>query len=219
MAYDDLTHKKEQREARRAAGLCVKCGKSPPRQGRRTCAGCGVRSVEATSAWRERNPEAVRSYGARLSRYRKVWRKRRRDAGKCIDCGGTPRSGAVRCEACGEKRRAAGAKFRAADRERQRWYMIKHKYGLTRKEWDAVFATQGNRCAICLTDDHGGRGWHTDHNHKTGEVRGILCEPCNKGIGLFRDSPVALQRAARYVVVRGGNTTEHQAPLLNTEGV
>lgn len=41
---------------------------------------------------------------------------------------------------------------------------------------------------------------------------------CNVALGGFRDDPVILQRAARYLVIRGGKTSERQAPLIGTEG-
>jgi hypothetical protein len=40
---------------------------------------------------------------------------------------------------------------------------------------------------------------HVDHDHGTGEIRGLLCVPCNNTLGLFREDPDLLKRAARYV--------------------
>jgi hypothetical protein len=45
-----------------------------------------------------------------------------------------------------------------------------------------------------------GRGrWHIDHDHVTGQVRGLLCNNCNRGIGYFGDDPQVMTAAARYV--------------------
>lgn len=81
------------------------------------------------------------------------------------------------------------------------------KYGLSHSQYHALLVKQGNACAICglqfesAPTSHAnlGRRPHVDHDHATGRVRGILCGPCNKGIGFFRDSPSALRRAARYL--------------------
>lgn len=72
-------------------------------------------------------------------------------------------------------------------------------YGLSRGEKTALLTKQGGACAICGTDAPGARGWMTDHDHKTGKVRGVLCPGCNLGLGGFRDSSAALRRAADYV--------------------
>ena len=85
------------------------------------------------------------------------------------------------------------------DPEKERWRHILRKYNLTKEQWEELFARQGNCCAICQTRDPGSTyGWHTDHDHETGEVRGILCMGCNRGIG-FLNSPIALQSAAAYL--------------------
>jgi hypothetical protein len=38
-----------------------------------------------------------------------------------------------------------------------------------------------------------------DHDHETGEVRGLLCAPCNRGIGLLQDKIEVLESAAQYL--------------------
>jgi Recombination endonuclease VII len=74
-------------------------------------------------------------------------------------------------------------------------------YGLSQEQWDRLIALQGNRCAVCKTTQPGGRGerWHIDHDHVTGQVRGLLCHLCNVGIGNLRDDPQIMMAAARYV--------------------
>lgn len=79
----------------------------------------------------------------------------------------------------------------------------KYIYGLTQAEFDALLAAQGFRCAICRTPNSAGAvglDWIVDHDHATKEVRGLLCEFCNIGLGRFRDDPEVLQRAAEYLV-------------------
>jgi hypothetical protein len=38
-----------------------------------------------------------------------------------------------------------------------------------------------------------------DHCHKSGQIRGLLCNACNKGLGLFKDSPIILEKAIKYL--------------------
>jgi hypothetical protein len=72
-------------------------------------------------------------------------------------------------------------------RERKEWNLVK-KFGITADEWDAIFESQGRRCALpdCRSDTPRCKyGWHTDHDHKTGKVRGILCAKCNQALGFY----------------------------------
>lgn len=83
----------------------------------------------------------------------------------------------------------------------QRAKNIKKNFGMTLEEWDALFASQGHRCAICWTSTPGGKHnqWHTDHVHETGIVRGILCALCNLGLGCFSDDASKLTLAVDYL--------------------
>ena len=57
-------------------------------------------------------------------------------------------------------------------------------YGITLAQKALILREQGNCCAVCRRDVPGSsRGWFTDHNHATGEVRGVLCINCNTFIG------------------------------------
>lgn len=76
---------------------------------------------------------------------------------------------------------------------------LSRKYGLSQAAWDEMFAGQGFACAVCGTEEHGGMNWATDHNHKTGEVRGILCRACNLALGMAGDNPSTLDLMAQYL--------------------
>jgi hypothetical protein len=82
-------------------------------------------------------------------------------------------------------------------------------YNLSEKQLLQMAADQGGACAICgyVPDPSTAQGvdkrLHVDHNHKTGEVRGLLCRACNTGIGLLQDSPKVLRKAEEYLE-RGG---------------
>jgi predicted nucleic acid-binding Zn ribbon protein len=79
---------------------------------------------------------------------------------------------------------------------------LRHEaYGLTRRELELLLA-QHERCAICGTDDWGGKGPlgpQVDHDHATGRVRGVLCGNCNQGLGRFKDDPDLRRAAISYL--------------------
>jgi hypothetical protein len=86
---------------------------------------------------------------------------------------------------------------------------IKRHFGLSLEEYEAAVLSflefQDGRCAICRSDDpspYRGSTWALDHDHATGVLRGVLCQPCNIGLGHFKDSPEALTRAATYLRTR-----------------
>ena len=87
-------------------------------------------------------------------------------------------------------------------RRKEREAKLKNAYGITIKDFDTMLAEQDGRCAICCTVKPHSK-WHVDHCHETGEVRGILCQLCNVGIGAFRDSQDALAMAQIYLRPRG----------------
>ena len=63
---------------------------------------------------------------------------------------------------------------------------------------------QGGGCAICQkTPEENGRRLAVDHNHTTGDVRGLLCTQCNVGLGNLGDSVERLRSAIRYLNERG----------------
>lgn len=79
--------------------------------------------------------------------------------------------------------------------------VLRAKYGMTLEDFAAMVAAQGSRCAICASDDPGGRWgtWCIDHDHQSGRVRALLCVACNSGIGHLRDDPVRCDAAAAYL--------------------
>ena len=127
-------------------------------------------------------------------------RKLQRNAGvsarRCA-CGAevATRVGKPVCPACRKDPRGTE---QLQARERRRTLAL---YGLTQEEWDRLIALQANSCAVCKTTEPGGRSerWHIDHDHVTGQVRGLLCHRCNMGIGFLRDDPQIMMAAARYV--------------------
>jgi len=75
---------------------------------------------------------------------------------------------------------------------------LRNRYGIDEKQWQAINDKQGGVCAICDSPPKK-RRLHTDHDHKTGQIRGILCFSCNYGLRWFKDKASLLSRAARYI--------------------
>jgi hypothetical protein len=86
-----------------------------------------------------------------------------------------------------------------ADRETRRKRDLSKKYGITVEDWDWLWAEQNGRCAACQIDLNTVKVC-VDHDHKTNEVRGLLCNECNHGLGKFKDDAETLMRAAQYVL-------------------
>lgn len=106
------------------------------------------------------------------------------------------------CKSCQKKysekyRNDKRAKVREANRQSH----LKREYGLTAEAHKALLESHNNKCAICRADkDWGGRKYlSVDHDHKTGKVRGVLCNSCNVALGLLKDDPQRLRAAADYL--------------------
>lgn len=91
---------------------------------------------------------------------------------------------------------------------RQNAYLLK-RYGMSLVAYHSMLEAQRNTCAICCTPLSPQRGTHVDHNHQTQQIRGILCNACNRGLGYLKDSPQLLQRAIDYLQKPGNMVTEH----------
>lgn len=105
-------------------------------------------------------------------------------------------------EKMAEYLRKRPATYKAIARKAARKFHLK-LYGLTSKSYEALIESQKNCCAICgtgfsWTDGHN-RKPHIDHDHKTKQVRAILCGRCNIGIAAFLEKPMLLHAASEYL--------------------
>lgn len=195
----------KQRRAELAAGhTCSRCRKQPAREGRKTCASCGTFDAKrvggqflalvaqglcghcgkapvtaegkrhCTPCW-EKVSAQMRQRGVRL----RVIADR---DNLCVACFKNPRTDdRRRCESCLLK-----AKVRAHE-----------KYGLTFEQLEAMAPV----CQICGKEDRI-YAMAIDHDHQDLVIRGLLCMPCNTGLGSFRDSPELLEKAIHYLKTR-----------------
>lgn len=102
--------------------------------------------------------------------------------------------------------------------QRHKDYHRQARYGLSVERFSEMVQEQDARCAICQTLFVEGVHLHVDHDHACcpGEktcgqcVRSLLCSPCNRGLGGFRDDPFLLHVAAEYVIChKESNATAH----------
>jgi len=87
------------------------------------------------------------------------------------------------------------------------------KYGKTIGQRQSILDKQNGKCAICL-DKLSGRLRHgvkspfaiageLDHNHATGKVRGLLCQPCNTALGLLKEDIKIIESMREYITAYG----------------
>ncbi|MGW0625110.1 endonuclease VII domain-containing protein [Streptomyces sp. NPDC002758] len=150
-------------------------------------------------------PDGLQAYCRECSA--EYYRQRQEAKGKKVRDKVFVPSGHKRCPQCGEVKPHAewernksssdgwASYCRECRAERNRVSYFKRKYGLTEAERDAMIASQMGLCAICLSAP----AVHVDHCHKTGRVRVVLCFNCNSGLGLLRDDPETVSRAADYL--------------------
>jgi Recombination endonuclease VII len=158
--------------------------------------------AEYMREWKKKNPERVREINRR---YRERNREKAREAARNWRARNLLRSrdAALRwAKANPEAHKASSTRWRQLhpDRARANWRRsdLKNKYGITLAEYDALLQAQNGRCAVCETKPTQ-KILHVDHDHVTGELRGLLCSACNTALGLLNDDPKRIRALAAYV--------------------
>lgn len=88
------------------------------------------------------------------------------------------------------------------NRDKRKNYYLKRTYGITLAQYHEMLSNQGGVCAICGTDDPKGKSgtyFVVDHNHETGENRQLLCNRCNRCLGLVAESADTLLSMVEYL--------------------
>lgn len=126
---------------------------------------------------------------------------------RCCSCGVDADEANPRCRNCTReyvaewRQRNKAAQKKIADRNNAkngRRHYLKYRYGITPEQYDEMLEAQEGVCAICKEAPTQQR-LAVDHDHKTGEVRGLLCFSCNTALGHFRDDPERLISASDYL--------------------
>lgn len=131
----------------------------------------------------------------------------------CTQCGANyepnPRGPRIKyvglCPKCRKKKHTEVhiQKHREAYLQKHRFYHKKHAYGIDAKKFAKLYQDQAGQCAICgirfppLSKRE--KRIVVDHNHLTGEVRGLLCGQCNSAVGMAKESVYIVERLLLYL--------------------
>lgn len=122
----------------------------------------------------------------------------------CISCGGRIHYKTINAQMCGDCVGLVDT-YEGVDANR-----IARVYEIGPEVHGRLYVMQKGRCAICHVES---KALVIDHNHETGEVRGLLCNTCNLGIGQFHDNAAVLARAAAYVLDPPALTPQAKAEI------
>ena len=97
-------------------------------------------------------------------------------------------------------RSKAGKKYRASHdgKATQRKGHLRRRYNLTSSQHLSMYVNQNGCCAVCKRAIPYDK-IHTDHNHVTGEVRGLLCPTCNLLVGHVENHLENLPTVLNYI--------------------
>lgn len=124
----------------------------------------------------------------------------RRAPKRCVDC---EREGITTKRKAPHPGPRCASHHRAKRNARRNYSHEKHigeTYGITSDEYWAIHKAQGGKCAICRRATGARKKLSVDHCHKTGMVRGLLCQKCNRDVlGHLRDEIEAFERGIVYL--------------------
>ena len=98
------------------------------------------------------------------------------------------------------KRQIRAARRKDRDPFVQRKAELKRLYGITFDDYVNLYKKQNGVCAICLQECKTRKSLSVDHDHDTMAVRGLLCNRCNRAIGMLGEDPDILERAKEYIL-------------------
>lgn len=101
------------------------------------------------------------------------------------------------CSKCDQLKELQSKAWAKANPDSRRSTRLKFNYGIDLSKYEELFDLQGGCCKICQKHRSVfSSNLSVDHDHKTGKVRGLLCNPCNQAMGLLKEDYMAIKRAA-----------------------
>jgi hypothetical protein len=93
-----------------------------------------------------------------------------------------------------------GREYRRKNREHRKDIALKYSFGISLEEYNKIFDRQEGKCAICgIPRNETNKDFAVDHNHETGEIRGLLCLYCNRMLGDAKDKVETLRKGIEYL--------------------
>lgn len=104
----------------------------------------------------------------------------------------------ISCDVLRNLKRTSSAKYKVYKRD----FDLRKNYNITLEDFNSMLKSQENRCKICsiLYIPGQNKEFCVDHCHKTGKVRGVLCNNCNRMLGFIKDSIEILDKAKIYLI-------------------
>lgn len=91
-------------------------------------------------------------------------------------------------------KRAAKRKLQTTKDYHKNWN-LKDRFGITLDEFNLMVESQGGGCWVCNSTNK----LSVDHDHATGKIRGILCNSCNRSLGLLHDDIPRIRKLIDYL--------------------
>ena len=111
------------------------------------------------------------------------------------------------CKKCSSR---AVVEWQRANTDKVSAIRRKFNYGISHEDYTNKLVSQEYRCDCCKEPLHleNRQSVHLDHNHETGQVRGILCRSCNYMVGHAKDSPDRLSAGVAYLKAYQGASND-----------
>lgn len=115
----------------------------------------------------------------------------------------TPDGKRYDCKNCKKKRKPNQP---SSNPEQVRKKRLRKNYKMSLEDYDRLYVAQQGKCAICGVHQRDlQKPLFVDHDHTTKDIRGLLCQQCNLGLGAFYDNPDLLIKASEYLWKKKGS--------------
>ncbi len=105
------------------------------------------------------------------------------------------------CSKNAEQTRLRSARWYSNNKDRSKNTRLVRKYNITLDDYNKMLLEQDGKCWTCSIkiEDTKKKYLCVDHNHLTGQVRGLLCDPCNVALGLLKESQEIIANLSKYL--------------------
>ena len=187
---------------------CRKCGFNIRYKKSRKCVYCKRLASKAWYHEKCKDADWVAAENERKARYRRANPEKCREAIRQWSLRNKDRineKARQRRRTNPQKYRDKQNKWRASVPDKVRAYNLQAQYGITLDDYLRMHEEQDGLCAICKCPEMHRTTLSVDHCHRTGEVRGLLCNLCNTGLGRFEDNPELVAEALSYLLESENN--------------